>query len=96
MINFYAWTTYSYTYLIQKMVGRRLTLELLVLAAVVMMGTSAQTLGREYCSMTFTSPDECLCKAKSIWQTQGRDVASAQELLKKSCDQLEVRFIIIK
>lgn len=62
----------------------KMILGLLALVALTMIDTSVEAANSEYCSLNFTTPEKCLCKAKRKWQDQ-EDGRSTFNLLKKFC-----------
>ena len=57
---------------------------LLALVAITMINMSVEAVNKEYCSLNFSTPEKCLCKAKQEWQDQ-EDARSTFNVLKKFC-----------
>ena len=70
-------------------------LGLLALVAMTMTNTGAEAANREYCSLNFTTAEECLCKAKQKWQDQ-EDGRSTFNLLKKFCRKVSLSVNVVQ
>ena len=66
----------------------KMILGLFALAAITMIDTVEAT-DRNYCSLNFTTPEKCLCKAKRLWQDQD-NVRSTFHFLKNSCKEVSL------
>ena len=67
----------------------KMILGLFALVAITMIDTSVEASNRDYCSLNFTTPKICLCKAKNEWQDQ-QDAQSTFNFLKNFCKEVSV------
>ena len=67
---------------------------LLTLVIIAMIGTNVEAVDTDYCSMNFTSPENCLSKAKNKWDSQDVNVLSTAKILNDACEVSLTRNVV--